>query len=68
MTGFRWFSESVDECLDLGGDAALDALRKLIDEANADKDAGYGPPEHEINIARRRWLALYDEIYRKDAA
>ena len=68
MTGFRWFSESVDECLALGGDAALDALRKLIDEANADKDAGYGPPEHEINIARRKWIALYDEIYRRDAA
>lgn len=68
MTGFRWFSESVDECLALGGDAALDALRKLIDEANADKDAGYGPPEHDINIARLKWLALFNEIYRKDAA
>lgn len=68
MTGFRWFSERVDECLALGGDAALDALRKLIDEANADKDAGYGPPEHEINIARCKWLALFNKIYRRDAA
>ena len=67
MTGFRWFSERVDECLALGGDAALDALRKLIDEAEADKDAGYGPPEHEINIARRKWLDLYERTYGRAA-
>jgi hypothetical protein len=68
VTGFRWFSERVDDCLALGGDAALDALRKLIDEAEADKQAGYGPSQDDINIARRKWLALYDEIYRRNAA
>lgn len=68
MTGFRWFSESVDECLALGGDAALDALRKLIDEADANKQAGYGPSQDDINVARRKWLALYNEIYRSGTA
>lgn len=68
MTAFRWFSGKVDDCLTHGGDAALDALRKLIDDAEADKLAGYGPPRDDINCARRKWLALYEEIYRRAAA
>ncbi len=67
MSGFRWFSEHVDDCVALGGDAALDTLRKLIDEAEADKLAGYGPPQDDINRARRKWLALYEGIYRRAA-
>jgi hypothetical protein len=67
VTGFRWFSQQVDDCLALGGEDALDALRKLIDEAEADKLDGYGPPQDDINRARRKWLALYDEIYRRAA-
>jgi len=67
MSGFRWFSQQVDDCLAPGGDAALDALRKLIDEAEADKLAGYGPPQDDINRARRKWLALYEQIYRRAA-
>ena len=67
MSGFRWFSQKVDDCLSVGGDAALDTLRKLIDEAEADKLAGYGPPQDDINRARRKWLALYETIYRRAA-
>lgn len=68
MTRLRWFSERVADCLALGGEAALDALRSLIDEAEADKLAGYGPPKDDINCARRKWLALYEEIYRRNVA
>mgnify|MGYP001099442340 CR=1 FL=1 len=64
---FRWFSEKVDACLALAGEAALDALRKLIDEAEADKLAGYGPPQSDLTVARRKWLDLYSEIYRRVA-
>lgn len=64
---FRWFSEKVDECAALPGDEALEALRELIDEAAAQKQAGYGPPQDEINRARRRWLALYEERYGRAA-
>ncbi len=67
MSRFRWFSEKVDDCLALGGDPALDGLRSLIDQAEADKLFGYGPPRDDINQARRKWLALYDEIYRRAA-
>lgn len=64
---FRWFSERVNDCLALPSDAALDALRALIDEAAADKQAGYGPPQHDINIARRKWLDLYESVYGRAA-
>lgn len=64
---FRWFSEKVDACLALGGEAALDALRKLIEEAEADKLAGYGPPQSDLTAARRKWLDLYSEVYRRVA-
>ena len=65
--GFRWFSERVDDCLALPADAALDALRKLIDEAEADKQAGYGPPRDDINRARRKWLDRYEHHYGRAA-
>ena len=65
--GFRWFSERVDDCLALPADEALDALRKLIDEAEADKRDGYGPPREDINRARRRWLDLYERTYGRAA-
>lgn len=63
--GFMWFSQRVDECL--AAPDSLDALRRLIDEAEADKQAGYGPPQDDINRARRKWLALYEAIYRRVA-
>lgn len=65
---FRWFSARVDDCLALPADQALDALRKLIDDAEADKQAGYGPPQDDINRARRKWLDLYERTYRKEVA
>lgn len=65
--GFRWFSEQVADCLALPTDQALDALRKLIEEADADKRAGYGPAQDGINQARRKWLALYERTYRSAA-
>lgn len=60
---FRFFSEKVDECLSLPGAAGLDALRDLIVEAQSDKEAGYGPPQDDLNRARRKWLDRYDAIY-----
>lgn len=65
--GFRWFSERVDDCLALPVDEALNALRKLIDEAEADKRDGYGPPREDLNRARRRWLDLYERTYGRAA-
>jgi len=65
---FRWFSERVSDCLALPADQALDALRKLIDDAEADKQAGYGPSQDDINRARRQWLDLYERTYRKEVA
>lgn len=47
-------------------DDALDDLGALILEATADKEAGYGPPQSELNAARRRWLAMFDQ--QKDVA
>lgn len=61
--GFRWFSERVNDCLALPADEALTSLRALIDEADADKRDGFGPPQHDINLARRKWLDLYASIY-----
>lgn len=65
---FRGFSEQVSDCLALGGEPALDALRKLIEEAEADKQAGYGPPQSDLTAARRKWMALFEEIYRRKVA
>lgn len=66
-TDFKWFSEKVDQCAALPGDEALDTLRELIEDAEASKGVGYGPPQQEINRARRRWLALYEERYGRAA-
>jgi len=41
-------------------DAQLTALATLIQDAQHDKDAGYGPPASELHAARRKWLTLYD--------
>jgi hypothetical protein len=65
---FRWFSELVDDALAQGGHAALDSLRALIEEAEADKQAGYGPAQDDINRARRKWLDLYEQIYGRKVA
>lgn len=65
---FKWFSEKVDEAVALGGETAMGVLGKLIEDAAAEKLAGYGPPQQELASARRKWLELYDEFYRKDAA
>jgi hypothetical protein len=65
--GFRWFSERVDECLALGGEPGLDALRLLINEASAQKEAGFGPPQYEIDAGRRRWLDHYATVYGRAA-
>lgn len=65
--GFRWFSQRVDDCLALPADEALAALRSLIEEADADKLCGYGPSQDDINQARRKWLDLYEQTYRRVA-
>lgn len=67
MTGFRWFSERVSDCLALPADEALASLRDLIEAAEADKRDGYGPSQDDINKARRRWLDLYASIYGRAA-
>lgn len=64
---FHWFSEKVDEAATLGGEDALDALLKLIDEADTQKKHGFGPPQDDINKARRKWLAIYDDFYGRAA-
>lgn len=64
---FRWFSQKVDDCLAMDSEAALGALRELITNAELDKAEGYGPPADDINSARRKWLALYDELYGRAA-
>ena len=48
-------------------DEALTILSSLIDEAEADKRAGYGPPTETINIVRRRWLDIYARLYGRAA-
>lgn len=61
--GFVWFSERVQAAAGLGGEEALTALQILVADAEADKRDGYGPPQDDINKARRKWLAIYHEIY-----
>lgn len=61
--GFHWFSERVTDCLVLPSHDALTVLQRLIEEADADKHAGYGPPQDDINKARRKWLDLYQQVY-----
>lgn len=39
----------------------LTIIEELIKQAERDKQAGYGPPQDEINAARRKWLRIYDE-------
>jgi hypothetical protein len=62
MTTPTFFSEKVDAAI-VGKalDDQLTALGALIQEAQHDKDAGYGPPADELRAARRRWLNLYEE-------
>ena len=66
-TGFVWFSERVKAAADLGGEEAEKALRQLIDDATADKLAGFGPPQDSVTAARRKWMAIYSELYRRTA-
>ncbi|MGO4641677.1 hypothetical protein AB4Z43_24870 [Mesorhizobium sp. 2RAF45] len=42
----------------------LDLLREYVEQAERDKQAGYGPPEDDINIVRRRFIRIASEIYR----
>lgn len=65
--GFRWFSQRVDDCLRLPADEAMTALHRLIDDADADKRDGFGPPQDDINKARRKWLDLYNRTYGRAA-
>lgn len=59
-----FFSQKVDAAIaGKDEDAALSDLLALIQEAILDKEAGYGPPQEEINLARRKWLDLYEAIY-----
>lgn len=56
-----FFSEKVDAAISGKSlDAQLAALAALIQDAQHDKDAGYGPPADELRAARGKWLALYD--------
>ncbi|WP_181172292.1 hypothetical protein [Mesorhizobium sp. B2-2-3] len=62
MTAPAFFSEHVDAVI--AGkplDEQLTALAALIQEAQHNKDAGYGPPADDLRMARRRWLTLYDK-------
>lgn len=57
-----FFSQKVDQMI--AGkplDDQLTALGALIQDAQHDKDAGYGPPADELRAARRKWLSLYDD-------
>lgn len=45
----------------------LDRLAAMIANAQLDKDAGHGPPQDEINAARRLWLNLYNQLYGRAA-
>lgn len=59
-----FFSQKVDAAIaGKDEDAALSDLLALIQEAILDKEAGHGPPQEEINLARRKWLDLYETIY-----
>ena len=59
-----FFSEKVAEAL--SGETIHDRLSDLaalIHEATAAKEAGSGPPIEDLNIARRKWLDLYESVY-----
>lgn len=59
-----FFSEKVDACIAGKSDAdALTDLAELITDAAAAKDAGHGPPIHELNRARRKWLDIYERLH-----
>lgn len=60
---FEWFSERVEACLAKPATDALESLSALILDASADKRDGFGPPQDDINRARRKWLALYEQTY-----
>ncbi|RWF41618.1 MAG: hypothetical protein EOS46_27890 [Mesorhizobium sp.] len=62
MSAPVFFSQKVDAAI--SGKPLNDqlaALGALIQEAQHDKEAGYGPPADDLRAARRRWLSLYDE-------
>jgi len=62
MSAPVFFSEKVEAAI--AGkrlDHQLTALAALIQEAQADKEEGYGPPAEDLRAARRRWLNLYEE-------
>lgn len=63
-----FFSEHVDAAISgKSPDEALDALRKLIDEATIAKEFGSGPPMDELNRARRKWNDIYARHYGRAA-
>ena len=64
MSAPVFFSQKVEAAIaGKDEDAALADLGALIQEAMFDKEAGYGPPQDEINLARRKWLDLYEAFY-----
>lgn len=65
---YPFFSETVDHAIHgRSPDDQLTILADLISEAQADKEAGYGPPQHDINRARRLWLDIYASLYGRAA-
>lgn len=42
----------------------LALLQEYVEQAQRDKLAGYGPPEDDINIVRRRFIRIASEVYR----
>jgi hypothetical protein len=42
----------------------LGMLREYVEQAERDKLDGYGPPEDDINIVRRRYIRIASEVYR----
>lgn len=59
-----FFPQKVDAALK-GRDAfdQMNVLAEMILDAEDQKQRGYGPPQDEINRARRRWLAIYESTY-----
>ncbi|MGX9120293.1 hypothetical protein ACWTU6_27060 [Mesorhizobium sp. BHbsci] len=65
MSAQVFFSEEVAAAIK--GKAPLDQLeiiRNLVDEADAAKQAGSGPPLDDINAARRLYIRIAGELYR----
>lgn len=61
---YPFFSETVEHAIHgRSPDDQLAILADLISEAQADKEAGFGPSQHDINRARRLWLDIYASVY-----